>query len=100
MRETRKTINVRLKYLTMEILFHYKREIDVLKDIEHENIVRLIESGTSQEGHVFLAMELLEGISLKSYCTRSSKLTHVQARIGLVNILDALQSLHPDRRKV
>ncbi len=42
------------------------REFDVLRALDHPNVVRVYDAGVS-EGYSFLAMELVEGLDLRSY---------------------------------
>ena len=42
------------------------REFEALRDLRHPNVVRVYEVGV-QEGYSFLAMELVEGLDLRSY---------------------------------
>lgn len=39
----------------------FMREVEVLNELEHPHVVRLIESGTASHGMPFLAMEFLDG---------------------------------------
>lgn len=42
----------------------FQREIKALSEIAHSAVVRVLDSGTDEYGHMFLAMELLEGTLL------------------------------------
>ncbi|HEY6097846.1 MAG TPA: protein kinase [Anaeromyxobacter sp.] len=42
------------------------REFEVLRSLEHPNVVRVYEAGVA-EGYSFLAMELVEGLDLRAY---------------------------------
>ncbi len=42
------------------------REFEALRELDHPNIVRVYEAGVAQ-GYSFLAMELVEGLDLRSY---------------------------------
>ncbi|MCD9187580.1 MAG: protein kinase [Pyrinomonadaceae bacterium] len=46
--------------------FHHEREI--LAALEHPNIARLIDGGTTDDGLPFYVMEYVEGISIDEYC--------------------------------
>jgi len=43
----------------------FEREARVLAKLEHPNIVEITDFGVSQEGHTYIAMELLEGRTLE-----------------------------------
>ncbi|HQU86383.1 MAG TPA: serine/threonine-protein kinase [Pyrinomonadaceae bacterium] len=47
--------------------FHHEREI--LAALEHPNIARLIDGGTTDDGLPFYVMEYVEGIPIDEYCT-------------------------------
>ncbi|HTT70745.1 MAG TPA: protein kinase, partial [Anaeromyxobacteraceae bacterium] len=42
------------------------REFEALQELDHPNVVRVYEAGV-HEGYSFLAMELVEGLDLRSY---------------------------------
>jgi serine/threonine protein kinase len=42
------------------------REFEALADLDHPNVLRVLEAGVA-EGYSFLAMELVEGLDLRSY---------------------------------
>lgn len=50
--------------------FHHEREI--LAALEHPNIARLIDGGTTDDGLPFYVMEYVEGIQIDEYCRNAS----------------------------
>jgi serine/threonine-protein kinase len=65
-------------------LQRFVREIDVLRQLDHPNIVRFYEAG-AQDGHFFYAMEYVEGRTF-------DQLLHDQGRLPWPDVLDmALQ---------
>jgi serine/threonine protein kinase len=46
----------------------FARERDVLAALSHPNIAQLYEAGANAEGHPYLALELIEGVPVSSYC--------------------------------
>jgi tRNA A-37 threonylcarbamoyl transferase component Bud32 len=48
----------------------FRRERQVLADLQHPNIARLLDGGSTSEGLPFFAMEYLEGEAITVYCRR------------------------------
>ena len=51
-----------------EIKDNFRRERQILARLEHENIARLLDGGTTDEGIPFLVMEYVEGLPVTKYC--------------------------------
>lgn len=49
----------------------FRRERQILADLNHPSIAKLIDGGVSEDGEPFLAMEYVEGRSLIEYCDGS-----------------------------
>src|SRR5687768_9643557 len=47
-----------------ELLARFRREARVLRHLDHPNIVRLLDLGETEHGGVFMAMELVDGITV------------------------------------
>jgi len=50
------------------ILERFKAERQILANLEHPNIARLIDGGTTEEGWPYFSMEYVEGESVDRYC--------------------------------
>lgn len=85
-----------VKVLRNGVLTILQREVDMLSDVNHPNIVKLISSGKTPDGIVYLIMEYLEGNTLKSYCDRTSRLAPEQVVDLAKGLLSALESIHPN----
>ncbi len=46
----------------------FRKERQILAGFEHENIARLLDGGTTDEGHPYFVMELVEGRPIDEYC--------------------------------
>jgi len=68
----------------------FKREAETVQRLDHPNIVRLLEVGTSRNRH-FIAMELVHGGPLRSLMNRSPDRDH--ARKVLAALADAARGL-------
>jgi eukaryotic-like serine/threonine-protein kinase len=71
----------------------FARERDFLAQLEHPNIARLYDTGISDTGQPYLAMEYVAGEPIDSYCD-SHRLT-IKARLTLyLQVLDAVEFAH------
>ncbi|MEP6678629.1 MAG: protein kinase [Betaproteobacteria bacterium] len=71
----------------------FARERDILASLEHPNIARLYDAGTTPTGQPFLALEYVEGKPITQYCDDAR--LGVRARIGLlIQVLRAVQYAH------
>lgn len=52
---------------TEDILRRFRQERQVLAGLDHPNIARLLDGGTTPEGLPYLVMEFVEGVSLNRY---------------------------------
>lgn len=53
---------------TEDILRRFRNERQILADLDHPNIARLIDGGTSDDGLPYFVMEYVEGESILAYC--------------------------------
>jgi serine/threonine-protein kinase len=71
----------------------FVRERDVLAALTHPHIAGLYDAGFSEEGHPFLALELVEGVPITDFCR--AKALGLDQRIDLVRqVLAALSYAH------
>ena len=71
----------------------FARERDFLGALEHPNIARLYDTGISESGQPYLAMEYVAGEPINSYCDKH-RLT-ITARLTLyLQVLDAVEFAH------
>lgn len=71
--------------------FRYERQI--LASLEHPNIARLLDGGTTEDGMPYFVMEYIEGQPITEYCV-SNKLS-VRERLNLFsNVCEAVQHAH------
>ena len=59
------------------VLQRFRNERQILATLDHPNIARLLDGGTTEEGAPYLVMEYIEGKTLNAYCD-SHKLTTVE----------------------
>jgi tetratricopeptide (TPR) repeat protein len=51
-----------------QILERFRVERETLAALDHPNIARLLDGGTTAEGHPYFVMELVDGIPIDRYC--------------------------------
>jgi eukaryotic-like serine/threonine-protein kinase len=54
--------------LQSQMLRRFRRERQILADLEHPNIARLLDGGTTEQGWPYVVMEYVEGVPLTQYC--------------------------------
>lgn len=75
------------------VLGRFDAERNALAMMNHPNIARVLDAGTTDDGHPFFAMELVNGIPITEYCD-DQKLS-VQDRLKLfVDVCSAIQHAH------
>ncbi len=87
---------VALKVLHEGSFLKLQREVDALQSISDSRVVRILDSGVDARGRVYLAMEYLEGPTLRSFCERSARITGEPFEELLADLLEALTVLHPE----
>jgi serine/threonine-protein kinase len=76
-----------------EVVRHFKRERQILAGLDHPNIARLLDGGTTDDGLPYLVMEYIEGEPLVDYC--DSRRLNVTERLRLFqSICAAVQFAH------
>ena len=75
------------------VVSRFKNERQILAKLEHPNIARLLDGGTTPEGVPYLVMELIEGESIIEFCNRRG--LDVTARLKLfLQVCAAVQFAH------
>jgi feruloyl esterase len=76
-----------------ELLDRFRNERQTLADLDHPNIVKLLDGGSTPEGSLYLVMDYVEGSPIDDYCD-SHKLS-IDKRLQLfVKVCDAVQYAH------
>lgn len=78
---------------TAEHLRRFRSERQILASLDHPNIARMLDGGTTDQGLPWVAMEYVDGLPLDRYCAEHSlTVTH---RLGLfLDICDAVRYAH------
>jgi eukaryotic-like serine/threonine-protein kinase len=78
---------------TESVFTRFRQERQILAGLEHENIGRLIDGGTTDEGHPYFVMELVEGKPIDEYCDEQK--LGISARLDLFRtVCSAVQYAH------
>ena len=71
----------------------FRKERQILANLEHPNIARLIDGGATEEGFLFIVMELVEGLPIDRFCAEHT--LSLDARLALfVDVCAAVQHAH------
>ena len=77
----RVAIKVVRGYMAGDAIRRFRRERQILADLNHPNIARLIGGGTLDDGSPYVVMEYIEGLPIDQYCD-GNRLT-IPARLAL-----------------
>ncbi len=76
-----------------EYKFRFYREIETAGNLNHPNIVKILDSGET-DGYAYIAMEYVDGINLRNYA-RADQLLHPQTVLKIIaQCADALAYSH------
>lgn len=76
-----------------DLLRRFRMERQLLASLDHPNIARLLDAGTTNEGAPYLVMEYVEGLPMGRYC--ESRNLSIAERLRLfVTVCDAVQYAH------
>jgi serine/threonine protein kinase/tetratricopeptide (TPR) repeat protein len=84
---------VRGGYDTAAVLERFLHERQILASLDHPNIARLYDGGTTQEGLPFLVMELIEGTPIDQYCEEHELAVNEQLKL-FTQVCAAVQFAH------
>lgn len=59
---------VRGGFDTASVLERFRNERQILASLDHPNIARLMDGGTTEDGIPYLVMEIVEGVPIDNYC--------------------------------
>ena len=81
---------VRAGYDKAFVLEKFRQERQILATLDHPNIARLLDGGTTEDGIPYLVMELVDGIPIDQYCDAHG--TSVSGRLRL--FLEVCAAVH------
>jgi non-specific serine/threonine protein kinase/serine/threonine-protein kinase len=78
---------------TRFVIARFKAERQILAGLEHPNIARLLDGGSTEDGMPYLVMELVEGLPIQQYCDQRQ--LDLAARLRLfLQVCGAVQYAH------
>jgi serine/threonine-protein kinase len=63
---------VRSGLATSEVLRRFRSERQILANLDHPNIARLLDGGTTDTGAPYVVMDYVDGVPVDEYCDRNS----------------------------
>jgi eukaryotic-like serine/threonine-protein kinase len=84
---------VRTGFDSSHILERFRQERQILASLDHPNIARLHDGGTTEEGIPYLVMELIEGTPIDQYCDQQ-QLGVPERLLLFVQVCSAVQYAH------
>ena len=94
--EFRKTVAVKLVnpfWNDEDMVQRFRRERQILAKLEHPNIARLLDGGTTRDKVSYLVMEYVEGMPITEYCRNKCKTTKERLKIFL-KVCEAVKFAH------
>jgi serine/threonine-protein kinase len=79
--------------IDQEMLLRFRVERQILANLNHPNVARLLDGGVTPEGLPWLALEYVEGVPIDEYCRRSG--LPLRARLELfLTVCSAIEYAH------
>ncbi len=72
---------VRGRIVRPEDLLRFRTERQVLASLDHPNVARLLDGGTTEDGRPFLVMELIDGLPIDRYCATEGLGLHARVEL-------------------
>jgi len=76
------------------LIDRFVQEAKTLAKLSHPNIVGIFDAGTSDQGHLYYVMELIDGTDLAKRIAKEGRLTPEEARGICLRVCDALTAAH------
>ena len=84
---------IKLGMDTREVIARFEAERQALAMMDHPNIARVLDAGTTELGRPYFVMELVRGIPITDYCDQANLDT--KARLDLfIKVCQAIQHAH------
>jgi WD40 repeat protein/serine/threonine protein kinase len=84
---------IKLGMDTRQVIARFEVERQALAIMEHPNIAKVLDAGTTETGRPYFVMELVRGVSISKYCDKN-KLDTKQRLDLFVQVCNAVQHAH------
>ncbi|HVS14895.1 MAG TPA: serine/threonine-protein kinase [Thermoanaerobaculia bacterium] len=78
---------------TAESYSRFRRERQILADLKHPGIARLLDGGVTKDGRPFFVLEYVDGVPIVEYCKRQRLSTDERIRL-LLQVCEAVHYAH------
>ncbi|HEU4724496.1 MAG TPA: serine/threonine-protein kinase, partial [Candidatus Eisenbacteria bacterium] len=78
---------------TDEMVRRFRRERQILASLDHPNMARLLDGGTTSEGLPWLVMEYVDGVPLYEWCSENAPTLRARLRLFLT-LCGAVEAAH------
>ena len=76
-----------------QVVARFKAERQALAVMEHANIAKVFDAGTTESGRLYFVMELVQGAWITEYCDRNQLRTPERLKLFIV-VCQAIQHAH------
>lgn len=76
-----------------EVIARFEGERQALAVMDHENIARVLDAGTTQAGRPYFVMDLIKGLPITEYCDQN-QLTPAERLALFIPVCQAIQHAH------
>ena len=84
---------IKLGMDTRQVIARFEAERQALALMDHSNIARVFDAGTTETGRPFFVMELVRGIKITEHCDRSQLATEERLKL-FIQVCQAVQHAH------
>ena len=84
---------IKLGMDTRTVIARFEAERQALAMMDHPNIARVLDAGTTESGRPFFVMELVRGIRITDYCDQNNLDTEARIRL-FIQVCHAVQHAH------
>jgi hypothetical protein len=84
---------IKLGMDTRQVIGRFEAERQALALMDHPNIARVLDAGTTERGRPYFVMELVKGIRLTEYCDQNQLSTRERLKL-FIQVCQAIQHAH------